>query len=71
MYVDSALSDWLLVISDVPKERILGLILLKFCKNDLPSDVTAKLLLFADNTNLIKMLLSIKSTSVWKMAIKM
>ena len=50
-------------ISGVPRGRILGPILFIFLINDLPTDIIAKLLLFADDTKLIKMLLSMMSHS--------
>ena len=63
MRVNSALSEWESVISGVPKGSILAPILFIFYINDLPADVIAKLLLFADDTKLIKMLLSMMSHS--------
>ena len=50
-------------ISGVPRGSILGPILFIFLINDLPTDIIAKLLLFADDTKLIKMLLSVMSNS--------
>ena len=50
-------------ISGVPPGSILGPILFIFLINDLPTDIIAKLLLFADDTKLIKMLLSMMSNS--------
>ena len=50
-------------ISGVPRGSILGPILFIFLINDLPTDIIAKLLLFADDTKLIKMLLSMMSHS--------
>ena len=56
--VNLALSEEKSVISGVPQRSILGPILFIFYTNDLPTDVIAKLLLFADDAKLIKMLLS-------------
>ena len=56
--VNLALSEGKSVISGVPQRSILGPILFIFYTNDLPTDVIAKLLLFADDAKLIKMLLS-------------
>ena len=56
--VNSALSEWESLISGVPQGSILGSIVLIFYVNDLPTDIIAKLSLFADDTKLIKMLLS-------------
>ena len=58
MRVNLALSEEKSVISGVPQRSILGPILFIFYTNDLPTDVIAKLLLFADDAKLIKMLLS-------------
>ena len=60
VYVDhnSALSEWESVISAVPHESILGPILFIFYIKDLPTNIIAELLLFADDTKLMKMLLS-------------
>ena len=64
--VNSLLSEWESVISSVPQGSILRPILFIFYLNDLPTDIIAKLLLFADDTKLIKMLLSKKSHSELK-----
>ena len=56
--VNLALSEGKSVISGVPQRSILGPILFIFYTNDLPTDIIAKLLLFADDVKLIKMLLS-------------
>ena len=56
--VNSVLSEWESVISGVTQESILGPILFIFYRNDLPTDIVAKFLLFADDPKLIKMLLS-------------
>ena len=56
--VNLALSEGKSVISGVPQRSILGPILFIFYTNDLPTDIIAKLLLFADDAKLIKMLLS-------------
>ena len=56
--VNLALSEEKSVISGVPQRSILGPILFIFYTNDLPTDIIAKLLLFADDVKLIKMLLS-------------
>ena len=61
--VNSALSEWESVISSVLQGSILGSILFIFNINDLPTDTIAKLLLFADDTKLINMLLSMMSNS--------
>ena len=55
--VNSVLSERESVIRAVPQGSILGPILFMFYMNDLPTDIIAKLLLFADDTKLIKMLL--------------
>ena len=56
-------SEWESVISSVLQGSILGSILFIFNINDLPTDTIAKLLLFADDTKLINMLLSMMSNS--------
>ena len=56
--VNSVLSEWESVISGVSQGSILGSILFIFYRNDLPTDIVAKFLLFADDIKLIKMLLS-------------
>ena len=61
--VNSVLSEWESVISGIPQESILGRILFIFYAHDLPTDIIAKLLLFADDTKLIKLLLSMMSHS--------
>ena len=60
--VNLALLEWESVISGVTQGSILGPILF-FYINDLPTNIIAKLLLFADDTELIKMLLSKMSYS--------
>ena len=57
--INSALSEWEVVISSVPQRSILRAILFIFYINDLSTDVIAKLLLYSNDTELIKMLLSI------------
>ena len=61
--VNSVLSERESVIRAVPQGSILGTILFIFYMNDSPTDIIAKLLLFADDTKLIKMLLSKMSDS--------
>ena len=61
MPVNSALSEWESVISGVPPRKYTWANLFIFYKNDLPTDINAKLLLFADHTKLIKTLLSMMS----------
>ena len=63
MSVNSVLSERESVIRAVPQGSILGPILFMFYMNDLPTDIISKLLLFADDTKLIKMLLSKMSDS--------
>ena len=78
MCVNSSSSDWESVICGVPQDSILRPLLFIFYINDLPTDIISKLLLFADDIKLIKMLLSIMSHSelqndlvmVRKMAVK-
>ena len=60
--VNLALLEWESVISGVTQGSILEPILF-FHINDLPTNIIAKLLLFADDTELIKMLLSKMSYS--------
>ena len=56
--ITTVLCGWTSVISVVPQGSIFGLILFILFINDLPGDILAKLFLFADDTQLLQVLLS-------------
>ena len=59
MTVNGSTSNWAKVISGIPQGSVLGLLLLVLYINDLPDNVKSEALLFADDTNVYRL---IKST---------
>ena len=59
--IDSELSSWESVISGVQQGSVLDSILFIILISDLPRDIRGELLLFADGTKLLQILLSVVS----------